>query len=89
MSTDLAANVDSAAYGNLLEVWLRLMTAADVTSEMLERLRAAYTRDVAVLRPDEVSAIIASAGFDTPVRFYQAGLVHGWYAKRPAHAADR
>ena len=82
VSADLASDISSDAYQSLLEVWLRMMTAAEVTEEMRERMRATYGRDVAVLPPDEVASLIASGGFKSPVLFHQAGLIHGWYASR-------
>jgi hypothetical protein len=30
-----------------------------------------------------VAAIIEAGGFETPVQFFQAGLIHAWHAKRP------
>ena len=48
----------------------------------IERLRDAYTRDVAVLPPNDVGDIITRGGFDAPVLFFQAGLAHAWFAKR-------
>ena len=50
--------------------------------EQIEKLRVTYGRDVAVLPVEQVSALIASAGFDTPVLFLQTGLIHAWYAQR-------
>ena len=45
-------------------------------------MRAAYDRDVAILPPAEVAAIVASAGFEAPVQFLQTGLIHAWFARR-------
>lgn len=81
-SSDLASDVASPAYGVLLPAWLRMMSAAEVPAEAIERARVAYTRDVAVLPPADVASIIASGGFDTPVRFFQAGLIHAWISRR-------
>lgn len=81
-SADLSFEIDSSAYLSLLEVWLRAKQSTEVTSEMLERLRIVYGRDVAVLPPEEVEDIITSGGFERPIPFYQAGLVRGWYATR-------
>ena len=83
-SSDLAADVGSAAYEVLLPAWMRMMQDAAVAPEALERIRAAYSSDVAVVPPAEVEAIIAAAGFDFPVRFFQAGLIHAWLSARPA-----
>jgi len=81
-SADLAADVTSAAYQSILEVWLRLMKTGDVTDEKLKQLRPAYGRDVALLPVEQVSAIIAAGGFEAPVLFLQTGLIHAWCATR-------
>lgn len=82
VSADLASDRSSTAYESLLEVWLRLMRATEATPEQLENMRVVYGRDVAILPLAEVSAVIAAAGFTTPVLFLQTGLIHGWYAQR-------
>ena len=87
-SSDLAADVASPHYEVLLPAWMRMMAAADVSAEAIERIRAAYTRDVAVLPPDEVAAIIRDGGFDPPTLFSQAGLIHAWLSRRGDGAAS-
>jgi tRNA (cmo5U34)-methyltransferase len=47
-----------------------------------ERMRAGYARDVAILPPDKVASLVADAGFEAPLRFHQAGMIHGWCARR-------
>jgi tRNA (cmo5U34)-methyltransferase len=81
-SADLAFDISTSAYQSLLEVWLRMMTNAGAMPEMIDRLRTVYGRDVAVLPPEEVCEIIASGGFDSPIPFFQAGLINAWYAKQ-------
>ena len=81
-SSDLAADVESNEYDELLPVWMKIMAAADLTPERREQMRTAYANDVAVLPPAIVAGIIKSAGFETPVPFYQAGLIHAWFSKR-------
>jgi tRNA (cmo5U34)-methyltransferase len=80
VSADLASDVSSAAYRSLLEVWLRLMKTGYVTDEKINQMRAAYGRDVALLPIEQVNGIIAAGGFETPVLFFQTGLIHAWYA---------
>jgi tRNA (cmo5U34)-methyltransferase len=82
VSADLASDTASATYQSLLDLWLRLMRETGSPPEQLERLRVAYGRDVAVLPLEQVSSMIASAGFETPVLFLQTGLIHAWYAQR-------
>jgi len=81
INSDLTSDTDAPHYGALLEVWMRTMAGADLGQEKLEQMRAAYRRDVAILAPEIVAGIIASGGFDTPVQFYQCGLIHGWFAR--------
>jgi tRNA (cmo5U34)-methyltransferase len=83
-SSDLSADVNSAAYPGLLDVWLRTITLADVSADAVERMCTAYRRDVATLPAQEVEAIIASGGFESPVQVFQAGLIRAWYARRSA-----
>jgi tRNA (cmo5U34)-methyltransferase len=82
VSADLAFDTASATYQSLLEVWMRLMRETGSPPEQLERFRVANGRDVALLPLEQVSAIIASSGFETPVLFFQTCLIHAWYAQR-------
>ena len=81
-SADLASDTDSPAYASLLETWLNLMLSAGIPAAGLEQMRANYARDVAILPPARVAGLIAAGGFDAPVQFHQAGLIHAWYARR-------
>lgn len=82
VSADLASDVNSRAYESLLDTWWQMMKSADVSPDGIERLRTAYRQDVAVLPPESVEAIITSGGFENPVRFFQAALMHAWYSRR-------
>lgn len=81
-SSDLAADIDSPEYTVLLQAWLRMMSAAAISEGDIERMRKAYATDVAVIPAGEVEAIIAAAGFEPPVEFFQAGLIHAWMSRR-------
>ena len=82
ISSDIAYDMSTSDYQSLLEVWLRMMKSAELPEDDIEKMRAAYGRDVAVLPPQEVASIIASAGFNTPVLFFQNLLIHAWYSRR-------
>jgi tRNA (cmo5U34)-methyltransferase len=86
-TSDLASAVDSPEYEALVRAWLSMMAAAGLPPENLEKMRAAWKKDVAILPPAEVASIIASAGFEPPTQFYQAGLIHAWFARRAADPA--
>ena len=79
---DLAWDTAAADYPAMLRLWLRTMSGAGLDDAAIERMRTAYARDVAILPPDRVAALVANAGFDPPLRFHQAGMIHGWCARR-------
>lgn len=81
-SSDLSSDMQGPDYEALLRLWMDMLLAAGIPSSGVEQMRTAYARDVAVLPPGAVAAIIAAAGFDDPVLFYQAGLIRAWYATR-------
>ncbi len=86
-SSDLASDVGSPAYEALLQTWLNMMVRAGIPVSGLASMRAAYARDVAILPPAQVAAIIQAGGFDEPVPFYQAGLIHAWFSRRVSSVA--
>lgn len=81
-SSDLASDTQSPEYEVLLQAWMNMMAAADLSPEGIDRMRKAYTNDVGVLPPNQIASIIQAGGFEPPVQFFQAGLIHGWLAKR-------
>jgi tRNA (cmo5U34)-methyltransferase len=82
VSSDAASDMSTPAYKSLLEVTRQMFQYAQMPAEEIEKIIGAYRRDVAILPPQEVEAMIALSGFDTPVLFFQTFLVHAWYAKR-------
>lgn len=81
-STDLASDTESPEYAVLLPAWLNMMSGADITPEAIERMRKAYANDVGILPPHRIASIIKAGGFEAPVQFFQAGLIHGWLSRR-------
>lgn len=87
VSADLAANVGTKQYEILLHAWLSLMASAGVQQEVVERARAAYAKDVAILPAKDVAGIIEAAGFESPVQIFQAGLMHAWFSVKASRVA--
>lgn len=83
-SADLASDVASPEYDVLLHAWMSMMADAQVSDEAMERMRHAYQHDVGILAPERIAAIIRAGGFELPVQFFQAGLIHAWVSKRIA-----
>ena len=82
LDAELAGDMSTPEFAELFEVWLRVFEFADFTPPMIEGLRGAYGRDVAITPPREIEALIASAGFEPPIAFLQTGLIHAWFTKR-------
>ncbi len=78
----LVSDPSTAASPRLLDIWWRMQRYADLSTEQLEKMRAAYGREYAAQSPQEVASLIASGGFQTPVLFFQTLLIHAWYARR-------
>ncbi len=81
-SADLSASDSPHSYEKLLYVWQHIMSQADLTPEMFDRIRQAYANDVGVLPATETAALIQAGGFSSPTPFFQAGLIHAWFANR-------
>lgn len=81
-SADLSADVGSNNYNSLVRAWVNMGLASGGTSAALEKMKAIWAKDVAILPPATVELIIKAGGFEEPVQFYQAGLIHAWFSKR-------
>jgi tRNA (cmo5U34)-methyltransferase len=82
ISSDLSQDTNTSEYEQLLSLWINLLKYAGWPAETISNLPGVYKNNVAVLPPAEVEQILKAAGFNTPVRFFQAGLIHAWFAKR-------
>lgn len=81
-SSDLSSDTHSPTYPSLLAVWLTTMATTDLSPADIARMRTAYERDVAILSADKVESILVAGGFESPVQFFQAGLIRAWYSRR-------
>lgn len=82
VNADLAGDTSTSNYTRLLALWARTLSYADMPAEELEKRISSCGVDLSVLAPQEIESIIASGGFDAPVLFFQAVLMHAWYARR-------
>ncbi len=80
VSADLSADTADPKFDSLTQVWMNMLSAAEVPEAALLRAKAAWKTDVAILPAPEVESIIAAGGFHEPILFYQAALISAWYA---------
>ncbi len=82
VASTLASDMSAPAYQSLLEVWLQMQRYTGTPADAIAKMPESYGRDVAVLPPAALEAEIEASGFHAPIAFYQALLIHAWYAKR-------
>ncbi len=79
---DLAWDTNPPDYPDMLRLRMRTMSGAGLDDDAIERMRVNYARDVAILPSERVATLVGDAGFEAPLRFHQAGMIHGWCARR-------
>ncbi|CAA0104937.1 Ubiquinone/menaquinone biosynthesis C-methyltransferase UbiE [BD1-7 clade bacterium] len=84
VSADLASDMRSPITDNLLRIWATTMSDSEAGEAAVKKLKHAYSNDVAVLSPDSVISIITNGGFESVTQFYQAGVVHAFFATTPS-----
>lgn len=72
-SSDLASNISSPEYEVRLKAWVRVLNSSDVPAEMIERIRKAYSTDVAVLPSAQVGASFGPAASNPWCRSIRRG----------------
>jgi tRNA (cmo5U34)-methyltransferase len=78
INADLASPLPPAAFNNLFEIWLRAHGRAPESSTAAQM---GWGKEVSVSDPKDIQSLIAEAGFDRPIQFYQALFIHAWYTK--------
>lgn len=71
-------------HASLIRVWQQMMRFVGATEDQLNAMLEAYKRDVAIISPADMMALLREAGFANPVVFSQSLLIHAWYAQRIA-----
>lgn len=80
INADLTADTLGTSYAALLDFWLTLMMNADLSQELIDKAKQAYTSDVAILSQGSLNEVIMKAGFEHPTTFYQAGMIQAQFA---------
>lgn len=86
VSADLSSDLSDPKSASLLTVWRRTLDYSGLPPERVQGSIEAYGRGVAVIEPAGVAKLLVEAGFAEPTLFFQAALIHAWYASRAEHA---
>jgi tRNA (cmo5U34)-methyltransferase len=82
VNADLSGDTATREHAKLRDGWDQLMKIAGVTDEQVVAMRQAHDTHVGFLAVGELEELIASAGFDRPVQFYQSLLIRGWFSRK-------
>lgn len=80
-SSDLTFNTAAPDYESMLALWFGISNDARPTQQDLDRLKATYSKDVDVIPMSALAQLVEAAGFETPLPFFQAGLIRAWCAR--------
>ncbi len=82
ISADISGDRASPAYAETGEKWKSLHKAAGSSPEDVEKMMDALHTHVAILPAATIETMLAKAGFARPTEFFQAFLIHAWFARK-------
>ncbi len=83
VSAEISADLNADEFPAMLRNWEQIQALMGATPESLQKLGDTLRNALHVLSPAETVALWRESGFGTPVEFFQAFMIRGWYARRP------
>jgi tRNA (cmo5U34)-methyltransferase len=82
LNAEISFDLSSETYPFMIRNWQAIQRLMGATDESLKAVPQQLREVLTVLSPDEVDAILVDSGIGTPVRFFQAFMISGWYGIR-------
>lgn len=82
VNTEISFDLDSKEYPEMLRNWEHVQLLSGGNSESIKTLPDQLKNILTVLPPTKVEEMIQSSNFVLPIRFFQAFMIMGWYAKK-------
>lgn len=79
VNAEISFDLCSPAYPSMLRNWQAIQRLMGATDESLKTVPQQLREVLTVLPPNEVGAMLADCGLATPVKFFQAFMIAGWY----------
>jgi len=82
VNTEISFDLDSAEFPSMLKSWKEVQSLMGATPESLASLPTLLRDPLTVLPPAETESLIQQSGIPTPIRFFQALMICGWYGEK-------
>lgn len=82
INTEISYDLNSVDFPLMLKNWEKVQALMGATPESLANLPTQLRHTLTILPPSETAKLLKQAGFQTPVSFFQAFMIAGWYGQK-------
>jgi tRNA (cmo5U34)-methyltransferase len=82
VSAEISCDLDSPQFPSMLEDWAQVQTLMGANAASIASLPTQLREMLTVLPPAEIEGLLRRSGVLTPVRFFQAFMISGWYGQK-------
>ncbi|MBL4805164.1 MAG: class I SAM-dependent methyltransferase [Alphaproteobacteria bacterium] len=84
INADISYDTASPLYDDMFAKWQNLQKQRGATEESLSELKTMMIAHLSVLPAPAMEKFLKTAGFPTPIQFFQSLLISGWYSQKPS-----
>lgn len=82
VNSEISFDLDSKEFSLMWQNWEKIQLLMGATQESLANLPKLLREGLAILPNSETEDILRQSGVSTPIRFFQAFMISGWYGKK-------
>lgn len=82
VDTEISCDLDSPQFPSMLEDWEQVQKLMGANAASIATLPTQLREMLTVLPPAEIEGLLRQSGVLTPVRFFQAFMISGWYGQK-------
>lgn len=82
VNTEISCDLNSPEFPQMLEVWSEVQKLMGATPESLASLPRQLKDVLTVLSPAETESLLQQCGVSSPLRFFQALMIVGWFGRK-------
>lgn len=80
--SEISCDLNAPEVPEMLDQWKKIQTLMGATPESLQKLPEQMRTMLSIVPPEETEKFMMQSGFTSPIRFFQAFLICGWYARK-------